>query len=82
MGHLNFLGNKGMWFYISLSLVCFLLSIVIAAIAFAESKRDDIVIIDDVIDRERVKRLLSLPEESRRRLDREVKAELDSRNYD
>ena len=71
-----------MWFYISLSLVCFLLSIVIAAIAFAESKRDDIVIIDDVIDRGRVKRLLSLPEESRRRLDREVKAELDSRKYD
>lgn len=71
-----------MWFYISLSLVCFLLSIVIAAIAFAESKRDDIVIIDDVIDRERVKRLLSLPEESRRRLDREVKAELDSGKYD
>lgn len=71
-----------MWFYISLSLVCFLLSIVIAAIAFAESKRDDIVIIDDVIDRGRVKRLLSLTEESRRRLDREVKAELDSRKYD
>ncbi len=71
-----------MWFYISLSLVCFLLSIVIAAIAFAESKRDDIVIIDDVIDRERVKRLLSLPEGSRRRLDREVTAELESRKYD
>lgn len=64
--------------FIVVCFLCFLFGVVMISIAVIINRRDDVMIVDDFVDRERVRRFLSLPESSRRRIDGEVSAEIES----
>ncbi len=62
--------------YIFLCFALFCLGLIFVCIAYYQMNREDVVIIDDIVDRERVERFLSLPEDSREMHDFMIKQEM------